>query len=128
MTREELEEIRDLQLEIMRCQYKLHILDMRSPASSPIAGAVHGSGISDKIGNTAEQRISLENKIAALQSEVNRRKAYINAIQDYDMREIIYCKCIHGFTFYEISKRVGMPKNTIKTRYYRFFQNVLENP
>ena len=128
MTREKLEEIRDLKLTLRRLNQKLHDLDMRSPVSSPSAGEIHGSGTSDKVANTAAKRITLECKISDIQREIKRREAFINAIQDYDTREIIWCRCVQGYTFAQISERVFMPEETVKTRYFRFFKKFSENP
>ena len=129
MTREELESIRDLKLKIIQLREELRRLNMSSPVGAvKSGGGSHGSRVSDKVGNTAVRRIMLENAIHGTNEEIKRRIAYIDSIPDRETRRILYCKCVCGFSFSEISDRVGMSESTTKMRYYRFFENFSKNP
>ena len=129
MTREELEGIRDLKLKVIQLREELRRLNMSSPVGAvKSGGGSHGSHVSDKVGNTAVRRITLENAIHRTNEEIKRRVAYIDSIPDRETRRILYCKCVCGFSFSEISDRVGMPESTVKMRYYRFFENFSKNP
>ena len=129
MTREELESIRDLKLKVIQLREELRRLNMGSPVCAVKSGSgSHSSRVSDKVGNTAVRRITLENAIHRTNEEIKRRVAYIDSIPGRETRRILYCKCVCGFSFSEISDRVGMPESTVKMRYYRFFENFSKNP
>ena len=129
MTREELEGIRDLKLKVIQLREELRRLNMSSLVGAvKSGGGSHGSRVSDKVGNTAVRRITLENAIHRTNEEIKRRVAYIDSIPDRETRRILYCKCVCGFSFSEISDRVRMPESTAKMRYYRFFENFSKKP
>lgn len=122
MTREELEEIRNLKYEIHRLKARFRELTCRSLVASPVPTSAHGSRISDKTAEYAQRKIELEQEIIEKSQQLRELLAFINSIPDVSVREIVYCKCVQGFGFGEISRLVGLPRETVKKKYYRFFQ------
>lgn len=114
MTREELEGIRKLDYEIHRLKTRLYELLRRSPVASPVSSASRGSGIADKTAELAQRKIDLEQEIAEKSKRLQALKGFINSISDDVIREIVYCKCVQGFRFGEISKITGLPAEAAK--------------
>lgn len=125
MTREELEDIRNLKYELHKLKLKLRELISRSPVTSPVPSSAHGLRISDKTAENAQRKIELEQDIIEKNQRLRELMSFINSITDNTVREIVYCKCVQGFGFGEISRIVGLPRETVKKKYYRFFQNSL---
>ncbi len=129
MTRSDLEQIYYLNRELNMWERELERLRCRSLVGSPVPGAVRGSGVADKVGDTAERIITLEEKIAAkrmeLQAMHNAALEFICAIPDSLTRQIVYSRCVELMSWRKVAVEVGgdNTEESVKKIYYRFFKN-----
>lgn len=122
MTKERLETIRRLQRDIYILRAKLRAHEEASLVSSPQGGAAHGSGISDRVGNRGDKTIALENELAELQADLDERMAFIDGIENDELREIVRDHCVYNFKWAQIAVFVGGGNNedSVRKQYDRF--------
>ena len=127
MTRKELEQIYYLNKELHMWERELERQRGKSLIQSPMPSAVHGSGVSDKVGSLAEKRVDLERLVQDKQAEIQRLKdkavEYINTIPDSLTRQIIYYRCVSLFGWRKIAFTVGggNTEESVRKVYTRFF-------
>lgn len=127
MTKAELEQIYYLDRELKMWETELERIRCRSLVASPLPGATHGSGVSDKVAERTERIIELENRIAAKRDEIQRLRdeavEYIYSIPDSLTRQIVYYRCVSLMSWRRVAYEVG-GNNTpdgVRKVYDRFF-------
>lgn len=126
MTKSDLENIREIKYDIRRLKAKYDELNSRSVVGSPVPGTAHGSGISDKVANTAEHKLLLEQEIAEKEAQLKERLDFINGISDNVLREIVYCQCVYKFSWRKIAEKVGgnNDQESVRKLYDRFMSKL----
>lgn len=128
MTRDELEQIYYLNRELRKLERELEELTAKSLIQSPLPNASHGSGVSDKVGRLAQERVDTEqlirDKKAEIQHQRDKALEYIYNIPDSLIRQVVYYRCVSLMSWKRVAYEVG-GKNTeesVKKVYYRFFK------
>ncbi len=126
MTKSDLEQIREIKYDIRRLKAKYDALNSRSIVGSPVPGAARGSGVSNKVAQTTEQKLLLEQEIAEKEAQLKERIDFINGISDNVLREIVYCRCVHKFSWQEIADKVGgnNDQESVRKLYDRFMSKL----
>lgn len=126
LTREELEQIRDLQYRIDEMKRDLIRLNNRSVIGSPQPSESHGSGIADTVAARGDECVALEQELAELTAQRDERIAYINGIRDSMLRTIVRCYCVYGFKWKKIAEKVGgrNSEHNVMQMYNRFMSKL----
>lgn len=128
MTKTELEQIYWLNRELRMWESELEKLRVRSLVASPLPGASHGTGISDKVAQRAEREIELENIIQSKRDEIqelrNKAVTYITTISDSLTRMIVYYRCVSLFGWRRVAYEIGgnNTEESVRQAYSRFFR------
>ena len=128
MTRDELEQIYYLNRELRKLERELEELTAKSLIQSPLPNASHGSGVSDKVGRLAQERVDTEqlirDKKAEIQHQRDKALEYIYNIPDSLTRQVVYYRCVSLMSWKRVAYEVG-GKNTeesVRKVYTRFFE------
>ncbi len=124
MTRDDLEQIYYLNRELKMWERELERLRGQSLVRSLVPDVVHGSGVSDKVGNRGNEIVDLESKIKARRDLVNEVIDFINNIPKPRTRIIVREHCLKNKSWDMVVKAVG-GKNTeesVKHTYHRFIK------
>lgn len=128
MTREELEQIYYLNRELRALEKLLEKLTAESLIQSPLPFSSHGSGVSDKVGKLAQQRVDTEqlirDKKAEIQQQRDKALEYIYNIPDSLTRQVIYYRCVNLFSWKRVAYEVGgqNTEESVRKVYKRFFE------
>lgn len=130
MTREELENIYDINKEIKMWERELK--NRRSKSLTPSTAPHIGGGITvnDKIGENAKRNIELENKISELRErlhqERDRATEYILTISDSFYRRIVFYRCVSFMSWRRIAYEMGggNTEESVRQAYSRFMRNL----
>ncbi len=127
MTKEDLKQISKTIKEVKRWQAELDKLRCQSLVKGQeISDMPFSGGISDKVGNMATEIRDYEDIIKGLLARVQmeRRKIleYIEDIQDSDIRQIVYYKCVSNCNWFDVARLMGegYSADGVKRTYYRF--------
>ncbi len=130
MTKADLEQIYYLDREIRIWERELGALKSRSLVRSPVANAVHGSGISDKVAAQAEKTIELENRIREKKKELEQQRSlalnFIIDIPDSFTRQIVHCRCVKLMSWQKVACAVGGSNtaDSVRMAYNRFMDSL----
>lgn len=128
MTKSDLEQIYYLSRELKMWETELERIKCRSLVQSPLPGAVHGSGISDKVAEQAERTIDLESRIKAKREEIQQLRdeavQFIYGIPDSLTRQIVYYRCVSLMGWRRVAYEVGgnNTADSVRKTYDRFFE------
>lgn len=126
MTRNELNQIKELNAEIMMWQIELDRIECKSLVKAQtITGMPYGYGISDHTFNIIAEKEKywkiIDGILCKIQIVRNNIVRYIESIDDSTTRQIMFLKCISGFNWYQIAKELGegYTADCVKQIYYR---------
>ncbi len=124
MTRDDLEQIYYLNRELKMWERELERLRGQSLVRSPVPDVVHGSGVSDKVGNRGNEIVDLESKIKARRDLVNEVIDFINNIPKPRTRMIVREHCLKNRKWATVAKVVGgeNTKESVRKTYDRFVE------
>ena len=130
MTRDELEQIYYLNRELRVLERELERICGQSLIQSPLPNSSHGSGVSDKVGRLAQERVDLEQIIRDKKSEIQHQRdkalEYIYNIPDSLTRQVVYYRCVSLMSWKRVAYEVG-GKNTeenVRQIYSRFMRSL----
>lgn len=126
MTRDELNQIKELNLEVIMWQMELDRIECKSLVKAQaITGMPFGSGISDPTFNLAVERERyrkiIDGILCKIQVVRNNIMRYIESIDDSSTRQILFLKCISGYNWHRIAREMGegYTADCVKQTYYR---------
>ncbi len=134
MTKEDLKQISRTIKEAKRWGLELDRLKCRSMIKGQEISDMPFSGeISDKVGNMATDIADCEDVIKGLiaRAQMERRRIleYIEEIENSDIRQIVYYKCVSNCNWFDIARLMGegYSADGVKKAYYRFLekQNII---
>jgi hypothetical protein len=126
MTKQDLENIREIEYDIRKLKAKFDELNSRSLVGSPVPSASRSFGVSDKVARIAERKLLLAQEIAEKEAQLKERLDFINGIFDDVLREIVCCRCVYNFSWQKIAEKVGgnNTEGSIRMAYNRFMDNL----
>ncbi len=130
MTKSDLEQIYYLSRELKLWETELERIKCRSLVQSPLPGAVHGSGISDKVAEQAERTLDLEERIKAKREEIRQLRdeavRFIYGIPDSLTRQIVYYHCVSLMGWRRVAYEVGggNTEENVRQIYSRFMRSL----
>ena len=129
MTRKHLEEWHYLELRAEQLAEQIRELEARALPKSPDWSGKPRSASPDilldrLVPDIIERQRSLGAKLAAVLEDLSEIEQYVAAIDDSQVRVIIFYRCRERLKWTEIAERVGghNTEYSVKQRYYRFFE------
>lgn len=112
MTLGELSQLKHLKREIAMDRQRLRQLEEAAlPGAQVMTGMPHGTGVKDKLGDTAaaiaDLRQQLEAKIERCVREQQKLEAYIESIPDSFIRQIFTCRFVQGMSWRQVADQMG---------------------
>ncbi len=124
MTKSNLEQIYYLSRELKLWETELERIKCRSLVQPPLPGAVHGSGISDKVADRGDRTVVLEADIAQRKILIKEVYDFIKKIPDAKLRTIVTSHCRNADSWEKTVELVGgkVTLEGIQKQYYRFIK------
>lgn len=112
MTLGELSQLKHLKREIALDRQRLRQLEEAAlPGAQVMTGMPHGTGVRDRLGDTAaaiaDLRQQLEAKIERCVREQQKLETYIESIPDSFIRQIFTCRFVQGMSWRQVAFHVG---------------------
>ena len=112
MTLGELSQLKHLKREIAMDRQRLRQLEEAAlPGAQVMTGMPHGTGVRDRLGDTAaaiaDLRQQLEAKIERCIREQQKLEAYIESIPDSFIRQIFIYRFVQGMSWRQVAFHVG---------------------
>lgn len=130
MTKKELEQVYYLDRELKMWKNELNELKAQSLVRSPSLSAVHGGGISDKVGVRAQKAADLEARINAkideLQNAREETLRFVADIPDSLTRMVVYYHCVGLMSWQRVAFKVGGANTgeSVRKIYARFIEKM----
>lgn len=130
MTREELNQIHNINKEIRMYQAELERLRCQSFVKGQVlSGMPHNSGISDPTCNMAtdmhELELIIQGKLAEIQRQRKRIMQFINDVPNSEIRQVLFYKYISNMNWFRVASEMGegYSADGVKMMHYRFLKN-----
>ncbi|MBO4676829.1 MAG: hypothetical protein J5633_04720 [Oscillospiraceae bacterium] len=130
MTYAELDQHRELQLELSKAQERLRRLYEKAwPGAQNLDGMPHAPGVTDKVGKLGIEIGDYETSVEELREEVQASAeqvaAFIRTVDDRDLRLIFRLRFLRAYTWKEVADHCGEYTSdaTVKGLVYDFFRN-----
>ena len=124
MTLQRLNEHYELVEQYLNAEYMLlRLRDAAGLKAQAITGMPHGSGVSDKVGDTAVEIVRVAENLEDLRRRLKEDEvpilAWIDTVDDLCTQTALRLRFIHGKPWKEISDLVGFSDKAIKAKCYR---------
>ena len=100
----------------------LRLRDAAGLKAQAITGMPHGTGVSDKVGDTAVEIVRAEEKLAALYTQLKEDEApiiaWIETVPDICTQTALRLRFIHGKQWKEVSGLIGSTDDAVKRLCY----------
>ena len=131
MTLSELNWHFELRDKLARAQETLAVLREKAyPGATALTGMPHTPGVSDKVGNLAAEIADTEEYIRYIEEEIAANEgvilAFIQGIEDVQIRIIFRLRFIRGLTWKEVSQVLGSytTEKSVSELCYKFLRSV----
>ena len=126
MTLQQLNSHFELVEQYLNAEYMLlRLRDAAGLKAQAITGMPHGTGVSDKVGDTAVELVRAEEKLVTLYNRLKEDEApiiaWIDTVDDICTQTALRLRFIHGKQWKEVSDMVGFSEEAIKKKCYKEF-------
>ena len=127
ITKKDLYEVSKLTREISMWEKELAKLENKSLLNKQrIIGMPFGSGCSDKVAETATNSVLYKSIISSLlkklQSQRDKIMKYILSVDDSEIRQMLFLRCILDKDWDEIGKDLCYSSTYLKNKYYAYLR------